>query len=166
METTPCRSRTVTGLSGQDPAGILKSEKPTADVLGKAGTHAAVQGSPSSLGSSQRASQAALCDRASRMAEKSQVSGQNICPATAARAVQPSPYPISRLGCDSRGCSSSCKSIFTLRGVRVEPVPVPRVPTGGISGVQQCQTSTFGRCLLKLPVLQGESKEQAGQGAK
>lgn len=59
---------------------------------------------------------------------------------------------------------------FSVRGVRVEPVPLPRVPTGGISGgAAQCQSSTFGRCLPKLPVLQScreEAKSREGRVKK
>lgn len=41
---------------------------------------------------------------------------------------------------------------FSPHGVRVEPVPLPRVPTEGISG--GAAHSTSGRCLLELPAPQ------------
>lgn len=176
METAPCHSRTVTRVSGQDPAGVLRDEKPTPaipDVLGKPGTHAAVQGSPSSLGSSQRASQAALRDRASWMAEKGQVSGQNICPAAAARAVRPSLYPISRLGCDSRGCcgcSGGCKSVFTAwgeSGAGPSPQGAHRRCFGGCSTVSdqrfwQVPTQAASPAAL-LPLGKAGRKQGAGR---
>lgn len=102
-----------------------------------------LRGGSSSLGSGQRASRAALCDRASRMAEKGQVSEQNICPSATARAVRPSLYPISRLGrgfarsadreAAAARCSSGCESIFTA-GDQSRAGPSPLGSRGGVFG--------------------------------
>lgn len=74
---------------------------------------------------------------------------------TSVRPQQPEPRPVTPSPdlAATPGDAAAVAKAFSLLGVRVEPVPLPRVPTGGVSGsAAQCQTSIFGRCLLKLPV--------------